>query len=89
MKSTTFNNNIEYQLEINGERWKQGDTITGNLTAFNHNADSKHLDSAGVFLCYGKQKDIKANKENPFKVFDRILFPKETTLLKKSKDNIY
>ena len=88
MKSTAFKNNIEYQLEINGESWKQGDIITGNLIAINHNADSKQLDSAGVFLCYGKQKDIKANKENPFEIFERILFPKETTLSKNLKNKI-
>jgi len=88
LKSTAFSKNIEYQLEINGESWQQGDIITGNLIAINHNIDSIRLDSSGVFLCYGKQKDIKANKKNAFEIFQHVLFPKETTLPKNSKDKI-
>ena len=35
MKSTFFEDNIEYQLEVNGENWNQGEIISGQLQIIN------------------------------------------------------
>ena len=36
MKGTFFQRPVEYNLWIDGESWRQGDTVSGELTVRNH-----------------------------------------------------
>jgi len=48
MKGTFFQKPLELELNIEGESWKQGDSVYGNLVVKNHGPDSFSLKDYGV-----------------------------------------
>ena len=74
MKGTFFQKPLELLLHVDGESWKQGDTITGNLNVKNHNSESVSLKDFGVTLVFGASKKIKAKDPNAFEFQGEKLF---------------
>lgn len=60
MKGTIFLKPLEFNLEAQGEKWRQGETINGSLAVKNHSGDSLTLSSVKVKLAHGNYKKIKA-----------------------------
>ena len=52
MRSIFFEKGIEYQIEINGENWNQGDYITGKLSTKNLNDSTITLNSINIVHVY-------------------------------------
>lgn len=80
MKGTFFNKDIEFSLEINGETWKQGDTISGNLKILNRSSESVGISKIGCFLAIGNAKKIKEKHAAAYALLDKSLFGEEDVL---------
>jgi hypothetical protein len=67
MKGTIFLKPLEYNLEVIGEKWRQGDKIRGSLKVRNHGADAVDFPELNVVLCEGTYKKIKAKDAKGWK----------------------
>ncbi|RLA61029.1 MAG: hypothetical protein DRQ89_11935 [Epsilonproteobacteria bacterium] len=74
MKGTFFQRPLELTLNINGESWKQGDTINGNLSVKNHGTESVSLKDFGVILSFGAVKKIKIKDPKAFTFLGEQIF---------------
>lgn len=74
MKGTLFQKPLEFNLEIPGESWSQGNAIAGTLTVRNHGAESVVLNNHGVALAVGNMKKVKARDEAAFAIKDENKF---------------
>lgn len=59
MKATIFVKPLEYNLNADGEKWRQGDLIKGSLIIRNHSADNFLLPCLKVSLAAGSFKKVK------------------------------
>jgi len=66
MKGTFFNKSLEFKLNVNGESWFQGDTISGTLWVKNHSNLEIKLSELSVFIAYGSTKKVQAKDKNAF-----------------------
>lgn len=80
MKGTFFQKPLELVLNIDGESWKQGDPISGNLNVFNRGAESISLKDFGVRLSFGETKKIKVKDPNSFANYNEQLFEGPTNI---------
>jgi hypothetical protein len=60
MKGTIFSKPLEYNIDIAGEKWSQGDKVKGTMKIKNHGADNVTLSALQVVLASGNYKKIKA-----------------------------
>jgi len=69
MKGTFFQKPLELILNVEGESWRQGDTISGNLVVKNHGAETFPLKDFGINLSFGsaKKKIFSSLEEHLFK----------------------
>jgi sporulation-control protein spo0M len=74
MKGTFFQQPLELTLNVDGESWNQGDTISGKLIVKNHGAESLSLNDYGVRLSFGISKEIKAKSDKAFTMHGEALF---------------
>lgn len=74
MKSTFFKNDLEFSIDIKGDNWKQGDTISGNVSISGKSNVSSEVEDYGLFLCNGNAKKIKAQDSKGLAVIDELLF---------------
>jgi hypothetical protein len=67
MKGMTFQNGNEYRIQVNGESWSQGDTITGSLTV-KSNSPAKHEQGSALWvgLTDGLDRKIKQKSGGAF-----------------------
>ena len=80
MRSTFFQNSLQYQIEIDGENWDQGDKIKGKLLIRNMSSETVFVNASQVILAYGLKKNIKAGKESPWEVLEKQVFTKNISL---------
>ena len=59
MKGVKFIQPLEFNLEIKGENWRQGETIKGVLTLANHGNDTCLVENLKVLLVHGEFKKVK------------------------------
>ena len=74
MKSTFFNKPLEFSINIDGDNWKQGDSISGDVKISSHSSDPINFDQYGIFLCEGNSKKIKAKDPKGFEILEQLLF---------------
>ena len=84
MRSIFFEKGIEYQIEINGENWNQGDYITGKLSTKNLNDSTITLNSINIVLAYGLKKTIKEKKELTWEVVEKIILCENLSIQSKN-----
>ena len=59
MRSTFFQQPLEYQLEVEGENWDQGGIIKGKLRVRNMSAAAVNAKTVQIVLAHGLIKAIK------------------------------
>ncbi len=59
MKSTYFSKPLEFSIEVIGESWKQGDSISGSVEVKNHSGEDIDLTQYGLFLCIADIKKVQ------------------------------
>jgi hypothetical protein len=72
MRGLFFQKPLEYQLNIQGESWNQGDTLTGNLVIKNHDSVSVTPNPLLVSFALGKIKDVASKKLDSFQIIENI-----------------
>lgn len=80
MKGAFFQKPLEWQIDVLGEAWSQGDAIKGELRVKNLGDSSLSLDGAGVRLSYADIKKVHARDEKAFKQEAEVLFPAGSTI---------
>ena len=86
MKSTFFEKFIEYQIEVNGENWNQGEIINGEMKIVNRGNETLTLDSGNVILAYGLKKNIKDKNENVWEIKENQVLTKDISLPTKQSE---
>lgn len=67
MKGTLFKKPLEFQIQTDGEKWNQGESLNGTLSIKNHSKEAIDISSYGVYLAYGEIKKIQQKKEGMLK----------------------
>ena len=77
MRSTFFHQPLQYQIEIDGENWEQGEKISGRLIVRNMSDESIFLNASQVILAYGSKKNFKEGKESPWDLLEKQVLSKD------------
>ena len=80
MRSIFYNHPLQYQIEIDGENWTQGEKIKGKLTVRNMISETVFVKDLQVIIAYGLKKDIKAGNESPWEVLEKQVLTKNISL---------
>lgn len=72
MKGTIFLKPLEYTIFADGERWRQGDLISGFLKIKNHSIDSVELPLLIISLAVGNFKKIKSKDKKAWESLAEI-----------------
>jgi hypothetical protein len=67
VKGKSFQKPFELSLLVEGESWRQGDSIQGTLAIKNHSSEMVSLDEIQVQLVLGDLKKVKQKSEGAFK----------------------
>ena len=80
MRSTFFQQPLQYQIEIEGENWEQGDQIKGKLIVRNMSSKIVFVNVSQVILAYGLKKNIKEGNDLPWEVLEKQVLTKRISL---------
>lgn len=68
MKGTFFQRPLEFNLQIDGESWSQGDLIKGSLAVKSHNPDVPLPTDVKVHVAHGLLRKIRQKTPDAFKI---------------------
>ena len=80
MRSIFYNHPLQYQIEIDGENWNQGEKIKGELTVRNMISETVFVKDSQVIIAYGLKKNIKSGNESPWEVLEKQVLTKNISL---------
>ena len=80
MRSIFYNHPLQYQIEIDGENWTQGEKIKGELTVRNMISETVFVKDSQVIIAYGLKKNIKSGNEPPWEVLEKQVLTKNISL---------
>ncbi len=72
MRGTFFAKPLEILIEIEGERWKQGDAILGRVTVRNRGSESVSISELAIELCRAQLSAVKKKAEGAFKPMEAV-----------------
>jgi len=72
MRGTFFAKPLEIILEIEGERWKQGESVRGKLTLKNRGSQPVPCEGLDVRLCRAQLSQVKKKAEGAFKPLQQL-----------------
>jgi hypothetical protein len=67
VKATFFQKPLEFNLNIEGESWRQGDTISGSLLFKNHGSEAVDASEIRVVLVHGAITKVRKKDAGAFK----------------------
>jgi hypothetical protein len=73
MKGALFQKPFEFSVEIEGESWHQGQTLTGTLRARSHGSAEELLEGVRVALACGDLSAVRKKDEGAFEILDSLL----------------
>lgn len=88
MKGIFFEKPYEFNIEIEGESWSQGDKVKGNLVVRNHGSDQLDLSDLGVTLALTDIKKFKALNPKGIAVLESFTFEPGKTLSPEGRENL-
>ena len=80
MRSTFFQQPLQYQIEIYGENWVQGEEIEGKLIIRNMSRETIVVNASQVILAYGLKKSIKEGNGSRWEVLEKLVLTKNLSL---------
>jgi sporulation-control protein spo0M len=80
MKGTIFVKPLEYNIIAEGEKWRQGDKIKGQISIKNHSAETINLDLVNVSLALGNYKKVKAKDKKAFGSIDKKVLAEKLSI---------
>ena len=75
MKGTFFQKPLEFRLSVDGETWRQGDSIEGVLTAKNHAAGALPVAGITVCLARGVLRKVHQKSSDAFEILASASIP--------------
>lgn len=80
MKGTFFKKPLELKIQVEGEKWQQGQTVSGVLEVKNHGSDPVVLSGLRVDLAVGNIKKVHAKAADVFDVLHTVVLGDGATL---------
>lgn len=80
MKGIIFLKPLEYTIIANGERWRQGDVVSGLLKIKNYSTDSVELPLVIISLSVGNFKKIKVKDKKAWESLAEITLGEKITI---------
>ncbi len=81
MKGTFFQKPFEFNLELPGEQWVQGDELNGSLKLTDHsNGQTEISENFGIALAIGKNKKVKSRDPSAFEVLETLSLNSKNSL---------
>ena len=74
MKGTFFAKPLEWNLNITGDAWQQGQVISGEMTLKNHGTETLSLSNVSLSLAQGDIKKVHSRDPKAFKVIESLPF---------------
>jgi hypothetical protein len=68
MKGTIFQKPLEFKISIEGETWKQGDSIQGTISVKNHGSGDLDFSQLQVHLAQGVIRKVHSKAPDAFKI---------------------
>jgi hypothetical protein len=81
MKGTYFIKPLEFKLNVDGESWIQGDTITGVLEINNHSVEAIDSSKLGCYLCFCNSKKLKVKDKSAIQVIQTVQLIKDENVI--------
>jgi hypothetical protein len=78
MKGTYFAKPLEWNIEVFGESWPQGEVLQGEVTVKNHGTESVALTDAHVILSLGNIKKVHARDPKGFTIWERAALTQDS-----------
>jgi hypothetical protein len=72
MKAICFDKPLQYTLHVEGERWAQGDEISGKLEIENNSQAPVSIEASGVKFAFGDLKKIKNRTDGMFAEIEKV-----------------
>jgi len=80
MRSVFFQQPLEYQIEVEGESWEQGEEVKGILRVRNMSSEVVFVKTPQIILAHGLKKEIKEAVEFPWEVMEKQVVTQEISL---------
>jgi len=80
MRSTFFQQTIEFKIEVEGETWNQGDVINGELRIRNLGNETATLKTVQLLLAHGSKKAIKEKSNVAWEPLEELILTKNISL---------
>ena len=80
MRSTIFQQPLEYQLEVEGENWNQGGVIKGKLRVHNMSTSAVTVKTVQLILAHGLIKAIKEKGDIGWEIQEELIIAQELSL---------
>ena len=72
MKGAYFAKPLEWNVDITGESWRQGEAVSGTLILKNHSSDTISLDNVAMIFAQGDIKKVHSRDPKAFKITDTL-----------------
>ena len=80
MKGVSFQNPLEFNVSVEGEKWNQGDELSGMLTVKNRGTLSVSQGNIRLHLAWGELKKVRAKAPGAFKLLQTASLPTDVML---------
>ena len=80
MRGAFFQQPLEYQIEVEGESWEQGEVVKGLLRVRNMSSEAVSVKTPQIILAHGLKKDIKETAEVTWEVVGKQIATQEISL---------
>jgi sporulation-control protein spo0M len=88
MRGTLFKDSAEYNIDIKGESWTQGETISGEMKVINQGAQDLNLDNIGIRLSWEELKKVKNQDPKAFKDGSLKKSEEERTIIEPNQEAV-
>jgi len=80
MRSTFFQQPLEYKIEVEGENWDQGGVIEGNLRVRNMSGAGVTVETVQLVLAHGLKKVIKERGDVCWEIQEKLIIAQDFSL---------
>jgi len=80
MRSVYFQQPLEYQIEVEGESWNQGEVVKGQIRIRNMSSKTVAVKTSQIILAHGLKKAFKEGTMVPWEVLEKQVVAQDIAL---------
>ena len=80
MRSVYIQQPLEYQIEVGGESWNQGEVVKGQIQIRNMSSKTVAVKTFQIILAHGLKKACKEGTMVPWEVLEKQVVAQDITL---------